>query len=53
MKLKNKKVYIFEMYIDIGRKLDRLVNLLEIKKNYFLEELINNKYELIFRFKKN
>ncbi|MCX9653292.1 hypothetical protein IG582_14905, partial [Vibrio cholerae] len=53
MKLKNKKVYTFEMHTDIGRKLDRLANLLEIKKNHLLEELINNKYESISRFKKN
>ncbi|HAS7165786.1 TPA: hypothetical protein ACGF83_003407, partial [Vibrio cholerae] len=52
MKLKNKKVYTFEMHTDIGRKLDRLANLLEIKKNHLLEELINNKYESISRFKK-
>ncbi|HHS3327225.1 TPA: hypothetical protein ACTGGR_003678, partial [Vibrio cholerae] len=50
MKLKNKKVYTFEMHTDIGRKLDRLANLLEIKKNHLLEELINNKYESISRF---
>ncbi len=40
------------MHTDIGRKLDRLANLLEIKKNHLLEELINNKYESISRFKK-